>query len=121
MWTWSELTGLAIIPSRIVHLLQAATSRPMLPGMRRHDPAADGFLHRGQIIYAMMYGIVGGGSLIVWLDRAGNDTNGRTRHSDSQRAIVTTKPGNVILYGGERRTVERVEVWRTLENIHGLK
>ena len=92
----------------------------MLPGMRRHNPADDGFLHRGQIIYAIQYHLVGGSSLIVWLDRAGNDANGRTCHSEPERAIVTAKPGDVIFYRPERRTVETVEVWRALENMHGL-
>ena len=65
----------------------------------RHDPAADGFLHNGHIIYAIQYHVTDGSSLIVWLNRAGNDANGRTRHSDNGRAIVTVKPGDVILYG----------------------
>jgi hypothetical protein len=88
--------------------------------MLRHDSSDDGFLHRGRIIYAIQYHFPDGCSLIVWLDRAGNDVIGQTRHSDKCRAIVTAKPGEVILYGGERRTVAKVEVWRALENMHGL-
>jgi hypothetical protein len=34
----------------------------------RHEPAKDGFLHKGQIVYAMQCGIADGSSLIVWLD-----------------------------------------------------
>jgi hypothetical protein len=88
--------------------------------MNRREPSNDGFLHRGQIVYAMQYHCQGGGSIIVWLDRGGNDINGRTRHSDKQRAIVTAGPGDVILCGGERRTVASVEAWRAVENMHGL-
>lgn len=49
----------------------------------------------------MQYGIADGSSLIVWLDRGGNDVNGRTRHSDQRRAIVTTKPSDVINDGSQ--------------------
>jgi hypothetical protein len=82
--------------------------------MFRHNPADDGFLHRSQIIYAVQYHVADGSSLIVWLDRGGNDANGRTRHSDKRRAIVTAKPGDEILYAGQRMTVATVEVWRSL-------
>jgi len=66
-------------------LLPTGSPRPMLPGMASTRPN-DGFLHRGQIIYALQYHTGDGSILIVWLDRAGNDVNGRTRHLDKSRA-----------------------------------
>src|SRR4051794_25545471 len=72
----------------------------------------EGFIHRDRIIYAVTYSLEGGSELIVWLDRAGNDPNGRTCHSDPQRTIVTAKPGEVILYEGEPRTVAKPEPYR---------
>ena len=72
----------------------------------------EGFIHRGRIIYSAMYRIVDGSSLIVSFDRDGHDINGRARHSDDRRRIVTAKPGETILYQGEPRITERVEVYR---------
>ena len=76
------------------------------------DPSQEGFLHDGRIVYAVKYELAGGSSLIVWLDRAGNDLNGYTRHGDPKRRIVTAKPGDVILHRGQPRTVESVEAYR---------
>ena len=53
----------------------------------------DGFLHNERIVYAIQYHLEGGSSLIVWLDWAGSDADGKTRHSVKQRAIVTAEPG----------------------------
>src|SRR6478752_4056768 len=69
--------------------------------MQSNDPSAEGFIHRGRIVYSVMYDLDGGSALIVWFDRAGNDLNRRVRHSDPQRRIVTAKPGDVILYDGQ--------------------
>lgn len=37
----------------------------------------EGFIHRGRIVYSVMYRIVDGSSLIVSFDPDGNDINGR--------------------------------------------
>jgi hypothetical protein len=65
----------------------------------------EGFLHNGRIVYSVQYELVGGSSIIVWFDRAGNDLNGRVCHSEPGRAIITTNPGDVIFYAGQPRTV----------------
>jgi hypothetical protein len=57
--------------------------------MRINDHSAEGFIHCGRIVYSVMYDLEGGSALIVWLDRAGNDRNGRTRHSEPQRLKST--------------------------------
>jgi hypothetical protein len=71
-----------------------------------------GSLHRGRLVYSVQYALVGGTSIIVWFDRGGNDLNGRVCHSDPQRRIVPAKPGDVILYCGQPRTVVSLEPYR---------
>jgi hypothetical protein len=68
----------------------------------------EGYLHNGRIVYSVQYQLVGGTSIIVWFDRAGNDCNGGVCHSDAERWIVTAKPGD-ILYEGQPRTVVSLE------------
>jgi hypothetical protein len=72
----------------------------------------EGFIHNGRIVYAVQYELEGGNSLIVWLDRAGNDANGRTCHSEPQQRIVTAKPGDVIFWEGKPRTVVSLAPYR---------
>jgi len=64
----------------------------------------------GRRIYAMSYRTMNGSQITVWLDADGNDPNGVTTKADG-RAVVTTRPGDVLLNGGKEWTVERVEVW----------
>jgi hypothetical protein len=80
--------------------------------MQNRDPSSEGFLHRGRIVYSVMYALEGGSDLIVWFDRGGNDLNGRVVHSDRQRRIVTARPGDVILYKGQPRRVVSLEPYR---------
>jgi len=74
--------------------------------------SAEGFLHNGRIVYSVQYELVRGTSFIVWFYRAGNDKNGRVWHSDPQRRIVTARPGEVILYEGQPRTVVSLAPYR---------
>jgi hypothetical protein len=75
----------------------------------------EGFIHKGRLVYALQYDLVGRGSIIVWLDEGGNDLNGRVQHSDPQRSIVTARAGDVIFYEGQPVTVERGVVYRALK------
>src|SRR5690242_4747990 len=77
-----------------------------------HDPSNEGFLHRGRIVYSVIYALEGGSDLIVWFDRAGNDLNGRVVHSDPRRRIVTARRGDVILYQGQRRRIVSLAPYR---------
>ena len=85
------------------------------------DPSDEGFLHKGQIVYAVQYQLTTGESVIIWLDRAGNGIergSGLTRLEDRTRAVVTAKPGDwLIIPNGERRQVATVEVWRSLPQV----
>jgi hypothetical protein len=71
--------------------------------------AEEGFIIGKRIIYAAHYRIEGGSSIVVWFNRAGDDLNGRLVRSDADRAVITTKPGEVILHLGKPRTVASVE------------
>jgi hypothetical protein len=76
--------------------------------MQTRDPSQEGFIHDGRIVYSVIYDLDGGSALIVWFDRGGNDLNGRVWHSDAKRRIVTTKPGDVIMYEGQPRRVVKL-------------
>jgi hypothetical protein len=80
--------------------------------MSRTDPSEEGFIHGTRLVYSVEYRLQGGSSIIVWFDRGGNDLNGRVVHSDSNRRIVTAKPGDVILYDGQPRTVVSLATYR---------
>jgi hypothetical protein len=78
----------------------------------RNDPSSEGFIVGQRIVYSVIYDVEGGSALIVWFDRDGNDLNGRVRHSDAKRQIVTAKVGDVILYLGQPRRVVGLRPYR---------
>lgn len=65
----------------------------------------------GRRIYAMSYRTADGWQIIVWLDAGGNDANANTVKADG-RAVVTARPGDVLVNGGRQFTVATLEVWR---------
>jgi hypothetical protein len=70
----------------------------------------------GRTIFALMYWLVTpppqSRSLCVWFDERGNDANGHTGHAEPGRLVVTAKPGEWLLWKGNRVQVESVEVYR---------
>ena len=58
--------------------------------------------------------ITAGGGLIVWLDERGNSLKPWARTAEPHKAIVTVKPGDVIIHNGERLKVGDVSIYRAL-------
>ena len=72
----------------------------------------EGFVHKGRLIWGVQYWFACGTSQIVWLNRQGNDMNALTTREDSAKPLVTTKPGDWIVYQGKRYEVAEVRVYR---------
>ena len=70
--------------------------------MLGRDPSQAGCIVGDRLIYSAMYHMDTGHSIIVRFDRAGNCTDGVAVHSDAERRIITTKPGEEIIVRGNR-------------------
>jgi hypothetical protein len=79
---------------------------------------AEGFIHNGRIVYALDYQLEtpppASRHLIVWIDRKGDALAPWIKPGVSDRRIVTTKPGQYILFKGQREKVVAVSVYRSL-------
>jgi hypothetical protein len=75
-----------------------------------------GFIHRGQIVYALQYDIETkpprSRCLIVWLTPDGDATAPWIESAHSGKRIVTTKPGEHIRFKGELQKVTGVSIYR---------
>lgn len=60
-----------------------------------------GFRHKQRIIYAVMYTTTTGTGLYVRLNEFGDHLDGNTFHSDPNKHIVQTQPGDVLV--GKKR------------------
>jgi hypothetical protein len=77
-----------------------------------------GFIHRGQIVYALQYDLETppprSRCLIVWLTPTGDATALWIQPSHTGKRIVTTKPGEHIRFKGELQKVTGVSIYRSL-------
>jgi hypothetical protein len=77
-----------------------------------------GFIHRGQIVYALQYDLEAppprSRCLIVWLTPMGDATAPWIQPSHAGKRIVTTKPGEHIRFNGELQKVTGVSIYRSL-------
>ena len=84
--------------------------------MTKQHLSREGFLHNGQVVYAVQYDLATtpSSSLIDWLDADGKSLHPWVRPTEPGNRMVTVKPGDVILHNGEPRTVAGVSVYRAL-------
>lgn len=78
----------------------------------------EGFLHNGQIVYALQYDLEAeppaSRCLIVWLTPEGDATAPWIEAAYTGKRIVTTKPGEHVRFKGKLERVLAVEVYRSL-------
>lgn len=65
----------------------------------------------GRVIHAAQYHFTDGRSLIVWFNEEGHQVQGHTV-AQNGKPVIYAKPGDVLLFKGEPKTIERVEGYR---------
>lgn len=79
------------------------------------EPTA-GFVRQDLIVYALQYTLATEPPswLIVWLDRAGHSLHPCTRPAETEKRMVTVKPGDAIIHKGNELRVAQVAIYRAL-------
>jgi hypothetical protein len=93
--------------------LTAADASADIDGMAKPAERREGFVHKGRIVYALYYRLTDGTGVVTRLDSDGNTITG-ARPAEPGRRIVTTKPGDWIFVGAERKQVAAVRVFAAL-------